>query len=119
MEIEDVATHIREIAANSSWFTLLHVQQVERYRLLVEEIIDGLADVSGMRSQDLRRRMGFLFASSPGAITAAHFDIEHSFCMQLAGNRTLGFGKFADDAQRRAARRRLLERVLRAFPHPA
>lgn len=100
VQVDDVATHIREIATNSSWFTLLQVQQVERYRLLVDEIVDGLADVSGMRRRDLRRRMGFLFASSPGAITAAHFDIEHSFCMQLAGNRTLGFGKFASDEER-------------------
>lgn len=100
MQVADVATHIREIASNSSWFTLLQVQQVDRYKLLVEEIVDGLADVSGLRRDDLRRRMGFLFASSPGAITAAHFDIEHSFCMQLAGNRTLGFGRFASNEER-------------------
>ena len=100
VQIDDVGTAIRDIAVNSSWFTLLHIQQADRYRLLVDEIIDGLAATSGLPAASLRRRMGFLFASSPQAVTAAHFDIEHSFCMQLQGTRLLGFGKFADEEER-------------------
>ncbi|MCW2794367.1 MAG: Transcription factor jumonji, jmjC [Nocardioides sp.] len=98
--VEDIAEQIRQIAANSSWFTLLHIHQVDRYQRLVDEILDGLAASSGLPASSLRRRMGFLFASSPKAVTAAHFDIEHSFCMQLEGTRMLGFGKFADAEQR-------------------
>jgi hypothetical protein len=98
--VGDIAEQIRQIAANSSWFTLLHIHQVDRYQRLVDEILDGLAATTGLPESSLRRRMGFLFASSPKAITAAHFDIEHSFCMQLEGTRMLGFGKFADDEQR-------------------
>ncbi|MCD4534491.1 hypothetical protein LRP67_10390 [Nocardioides sp. cx-169] len=98
--VDDVAAQIRDIATNSSWFTLLHIQQVDRYRRLVDDIIDGLAATSGLPTASLRRRMGFLFASSPQAVTAAHFDIEHSFCMQLEGTRLLGFGRFADEEQR-------------------
>jgi hypothetical protein len=100
--VDDVAAQIRDIAVNSSWFTLLHIQQVDRYRRLVDDIVDGLAATSGLPPESLRRRMGFLFASSPQAVTAAHFDIEHSFCMQLEGNRLLGFGRFADEAERDA-----------------
>ena len=102
VRVDDVAAQIRDIAANSSWFTLLHIQQVDRYQRLVDDILDGLAASSGLPRESLRRRMGFLFASSPGAVTAAHFDIEHSFCMQLEGQRTLGFGRFADEEQREA-----------------
>lgn len=102
VDVQDVAAQIRDIAVNSSWFTLLHIQQADRYRLLVDEILDGLAGSSGLPASNLRRRMGFLFASSPQAVTAAHFDIEHSFCLQLEGTRLLGFGKFADEAQREA-----------------
>jgi hypothetical protein len=102
VQVDDVAAAIRDIAVNSSWFTLLHIQQADRYRLLVDEIIDGLAASSGLPPSSLRRRMGFLFASSPQAVTAAHFDIEQSFCLQLEGHRRLGFGKFADEEQREA-----------------
>jgi hypothetical protein len=102
VQVDDIGAQIRDIAVNSKWFTLLHIQQADRYRLLVDEILDGLAAVSGLPASSLRRRMGFLFASSPGAVTAAHFDIEHSFCMQLEGTRLLGFGKFADAEQREA-----------------
>jgi D-lyxose ketol-isomerase len=44
--------------------------------------------------------MGFVFVSSPGSVTPAHFDIEHSLCIQLRGERTLTFGEFADAQQR-------------------
>ena len=100
VQVDDIGAAIRNIATTSSWFTLLHIHQVDRYQLLVDEIIDGLAATSGLSPASLRRRMGFLFASSPRAVTAAHFDIEHSFCMQLQGTRTLGFGKWADDDER-------------------
>lgn len=96
----DIGRQIREVAQIRSWFTLLHVHQVARYRALVDQVLDDLAEASGMDPADLTRRMGFLFASSPHGVTAAHFDIEHSFCMQLQGTRTLGFGKFADEEQK-------------------
>ncbi|NHC23567.1 hypothetical protein G6553_10345 [Nocardioides sp. IC4_145] len=98
--IDDIGQRIRDVAVNRSWFTLLHVHQVPRYRALVDEVLDDLAEASGMDPADLTRRMGFLFASSPRGVTAAHFDIEHSFCMQLQGTRTLGFGRFADEEQK-------------------
>ena len=43
---------------------------------------------------------GHPLASSPHGVTAAHFDIEQSFCVQLQGTRTLGFGRFADEEQK-------------------
>lgn len=100
VQVDDVGAAIRNIASTSSWFTLLHIQQSERYQVLVDEIIDGLAASTGLPPTSLRRRMGFLFASSPKAVTAAHFDIEQSFCMQLQGTRKLGFGRWADDDER-------------------
>ncbi|MCR6033593.1 hypothetical protein GGQ22_19465 [Nocardioides sp. zg-579] len=97
---DDIGQRIRDVAANRSWFTLLHVHQVARYRALVDQVLDDLAEASGMDPKNLTRRMGFLFASSPKGVTAAHFDIEHSFCMQLQGTRTLGFGRFADEEEK-------------------
>ncbi|MGN6250787.1 MAG: JmjC domain-containing protein [Marmoricola sp.] len=97
---ETIADSIRNLAVTDSWFTLLNIEQDPPYHALVDEILDGLADRSGLRRTDLRRRMGFVFASSPGSITPAHFDVEHSLLMQLSGHRTLSFGAFPSAGER-------------------
>jgi hypothetical protein len=100
LEVVKVSDQIRALAANDSWFTLLNIEQSEPYRLLVDQLLEGMAADAGVDPATMKRRMGFVFASSPGSVTAAHFDIEHSFLLQLEGHRTLGFGTFADREQR-------------------
>lgn len=91
---------IRSLRENRSWLTLLNIEQHPRYRVLIDEQLDRLAGQCGLRPGRLRRRMGFIFASSPQSITGAHFDVEHSLLLQLRGSRVLGFGDFADDGAR-------------------
>ncbi|WP_028642313.1 JmjC domain-containing protein [Nocardioides sp. URHA0020] len=100
LEVVRVSDQIRALAANDSWFTLLNIEQSEPYRALVDQLLEGMAADAGIDPATMKRRMGFVFASSPGSVTAAHFDIEHSFLLQLEGRRTLGFGRFADREQR-------------------
>lgn len=100
LAVDSIADQIRKLAANDSWFTLLNIEQSPRYRDLVDEVVDGIAEQADLDPRSLRRRMGFVFASSPGAVTAAHFDIEHSFLMQLEGHRRLGFGRWSGTEQR-------------------
>ncbi|GAW49976.1 MULTISPECIES: JmjC domain-containing protein [unclassified Nocardioides] len=100
LEVVAVSDQIRALAANDSWFTLLNIEQSEPYRELVDQLLEGMAANAGLDPRTMRRRMGFVFASSPGSVTSAHFDIEHSFLLQLEGHRKLGFGKFADREQR-------------------
>lgn len=101
-----IGDRIRALAENDSWFTLLNIEQDQAYRGLVEEIVDGVAQRAGLARAELRRRMGFVFASSPGSVTPAHFDIEHSLLMQLRGRRQLSFGRFASaQAREREVRR--------------
>jgi hypothetical protein len=97
---KEAGDRIRNIDASDSWMTLLNVEQVPRYRQLIDDEVDGLARRSGVEPAAWRRRMGFVFVSSPGSVTPAHFDIEHSLCIQLRGERTLSFGDFPDDATR-------------------
>ena len=84
--------------------TLLNVEQMPRYRQLIDDEVDDLAAASASSRRAWRRRMGFVFVSSPGSVTPAHFDIEHSLCIQLRGERTLSFGDFPDDSDRRTTR---------------
>lgn len=102
-----VAERIRTLTETESWFTLLNIEQDPRYAALVNDILDGVADRSGMPRAALRRRMGFVFASSPGAVTAAHFDTEHSLLFQVRGRRTLSFGRFRTPTHRESEVRRL------------
>jgi hypothetical protein len=95
-----IVERIRALAENESWFTLLNIEQTAAYRALVDEIVDAVAERSGLPRRSLRRRMGFVFASSPGSVTPAHFDIEHSLLMQLMGRRRLCFGRFSTPAAR-------------------
>lgn len=106
LAVRAISEQIRSLAANDSWFTLLNIERVTSYHRLVDEIVDELARQVGVEAGTLRRRMGFVFASSPRSVTSAHFDIEQSFCLQLQGRRQLGFGRFADDEQREREVRR-------------
>ncbi len=106
LRVQSVGDQIRNLAANESWFTLLNIERSPAYERLVDQVVDGIAQGAGIDPRDLRRRMGFVFASSPGSVTAAHFDIEHSFLLQLEGHRTLSFGRFRDrDDREREVRR--------------
>lgn len=87
---------VRALDENGSWITLLNIEQLPAYRDFIDRAVDGVAGRAGLRPSGLRRRMGFVFASSPGSVTGAHFDVEHSLLLQLRGNRVLSFGKFAD-----------------------
>jgi hypothetical protein len=91
---------VRDLDDNRSWLTLLNIEQSPRYRALIDGQLDRLAAQCGLPPRALRRRMGFVFASSPGSVTGAHFDIEHSLLLQLRGNRVLTFGEFADQGSR-------------------
>ena len=91
---------IRAIDENDSWLTLLNIEQSPDYAQMIDEQFDAIARAIGEPGRTFRRRMGFVFVSSPGSITPAHFDIEQSLCIQLRGERTLSFGSFADGGQR-------------------
>lgn len=99
---QEAGDRIRAIDDSDSWMTLLNIEQVPRYRALIDEQVDGLARSVGLSPALWRRRMGFIFVSSPGSVTPAHFDIEHSLCIQLRGERSLSFGAWTDEQQREA-----------------
>jgi mannose-6-phosphate isomerase-like protein (cupin superfamily) len=49
----------------------------------------------------MRKRVAFVFVSSPNSVTPVHYDIEHSLLMQVSGSKTVSVGRFENDAVRR------------------
>jgi hypothetical protein len=97
---------IRTLDESGAWLTLLNIEKQPHYRAFIDDQLDRLARQCGMDPAQLFRRMGFVFASSPGSVTGAHFDVEHSLLLQLRGNRVLSFGEFPDaDTRDREIRR--------------
>ena len=96
-----IGDQIRHLADNDSWFTLLNIEQDPAYRAIVDEVDRGHGQPTPASS---RGACGAAWASCsparPGSVTSAHFDIEHSFLLQLQGRRTLSYGVFPDDATR-------------------
>jgi hypothetical protein len=85
---------IRHLDENRSWLTLLNIEQHPAYAKLMRDCLDEVEPHIAAGGVDMRRRVGFVFVSSPNSTTPAHFDIEHSLIMQMHGQKRLTFGRF-------------------------
>jgi hypothetical protein len=92
---------IRNLDEANAWLTLLNIEADPLYADLMNSVLDGLEAAMIGRQGRMRRRVGFIFVSSPNSVTPAHFDIEHSLLMQVRGAKTVSFGRFASDGDRR------------------
>ena len=57
----------------------------------------------------MTQRAGYLFISCPASTTPMHFDVEHSFLLQVRGRKHVSVASFADDP---VARHRELDRYI-------
>ena len=93
---------IRDLHNANAWLTLLNVEQDPGMAELMNTHLDQLE--SGMIARQagkMRKRVAFVFVSSPNSVTPVHFDIEHSLLMQVSGRKTVSIGRFESDAVRR------------------
>jgi hypothetical protein len=100
---------IRHLETSRAWLTLLSIDQNPAYRALMDDCLDQVATVVERRQGDMRRRVAFLFVSSPMSVTPAHFDIEHSLLLQVSGQKNVTVGRFASDSVDRRERERYWE----------
>lgn len=84
-----VVETIRNIRESGSWVVLKRIEQVAAYASLLERVLGELADVVTPRTGAMMQREGFIFVSSPGAMTPFHFDPEHNILLQLSGSKTM------------------------------
>jgi hypothetical protein len=80
---------IRRIEDCGSWMVLKHVDQDPAYKALLEECLGELAGVIEPVSGRMLTRVGFIFVSSPHAVTPFHLDPEHNVLLQIRGTKTM------------------------------
>jgi hypothetical protein len=77
------------IAEAKAWMSLLNVQADPTYRGLVDEVLDEVRPQIDARDPGMCYRAGWIFVSSPGAVTPFHIDHEHNVILQILGTKRL------------------------------
>jgi hypothetical protein len=86
---QGAATTLGDIANARAWMSLLNVQADPIYRAFIDEVLDSVRPVTDVRDPGMCYRAGWIFVSSPNAITPFHMDHEHNFIMQIRGTKRL------------------------------
>lgn len=81
------AATLANIADAHAWMSLLNVQADPVYRRLVDDVLDGIKPLIDRQDPGMCFRGGWIFVSSPGAVTPFHIDHEHNFILQIAGRK--------------------------------
>jgi hypothetical protein len=103
---------VLDIERNGSRISLRDIQQAPEYARLIDECLDEVDAIVGQREGGMSRRAGYLFISSPAATTPMHFDVEHSFLLQIRGTKNVSVAAFdGDPARLERERERYLDGV--------
>jgi hypothetical protein len=89
---------IRSIEENGSWMVLKRIEQHPDYAALLEELLTEIAPLAVERTGAMLGHEGFIFISSPGAVTPFHFDPEHNILLQIRGSKIMTIFPAADEA---------------------
>lgn len=87
---------IRQIRDCHSWIALRNVELDSTYRALVEETLESAQPALRVASPGMARPQGWIFITSPGAISPYHFDPEHNFLLQIRGTKVIHVFDAAD-----------------------
>lgn len=80
---------IRTIDTNGSWAVLKNIENVPAYRTLLMDLLGELKSVVEPRTGAMLTPQGFIFISSPDAVTPYHFDPEHNILLQIRGSKVM------------------------------
>ena len=86
---KDAVATLAEIEKAKAWMSLLNVQADPIYRRLIDEVLDEVRPIVERRDPGMCYRAGWIFVSSPGAVTPFHMDHEHNFILQIRGKKRL------------------------------
>ena len=78
---------VRRIRECNSWLVLKNIEQAAPYKNLLEECLEDVRRLSPLAIGPMHKKEGFIFISSPGAVTPFHMDPEHNILLQIAGEK--------------------------------
>jgi hypothetical protein len=105
---------VRRIAECGSWMVLKRVEQDPDYGALLALVLDDIARHAPDLVPPMKQREGFIFLSSPGAVTPFHIDPEYNFLLQIQGRKTVSMW---DPDDRFVLPERELETFYASFVH--
>lgn len=80
---------IQKIEKSNAWMALHNVQNDALYRTLVDEVLDYVRPMVEPKDPGMCHRAGWIFVTSPNAVTPYHLDHEHNFILQILGRKTI------------------------------
>jgi hypothetical protein len=80
---------IRRIAECKSWLVLKYVEHDPDYRALLDQCLAEVARHSEPIRPGMCLGQGFIFITSPAAVTPYHMDPEHNFLLQIRGSKRI------------------------------
>ncbi len=84
-----IADTIRSIEENGSWMVLKWIENDPAYKALLEETLGELRGIVEPVTGAMRHLQGFIFVSSPNAVTPFHMDPEHNILLQIRGQKVM------------------------------
>ena len=85
----DIDETIRSIEESGSWMALKFIENLPEYHHLLVQTLPAIDPAVRGKTGAMNKLEGFIFVSSPGAITPFHFDPEHNILLQIRGNKVL------------------------------
>ncbi|MEO9601175.1 cupin-like domain-containing protein [Parasphingorhabdus sp.] len=92
----DVHETIAQIDSCGSWVLLKTIDQDPAYAQLMRDVLSAIEPVVEPRTGEMMRLEGFIFISSPQAVTPLHFDPEYNIMFQALGKKTMTVFPAAD-----------------------
>ncbi|HEX2686212.1 MAG TPA: cupin-like domain-containing protein [Kofleriaceae bacterium] len=83
------AATLANVDKAKAWMSLLNVQADPVYRALIDEVLDDVRPIVDRHDPGMCYRAGWIFVSSPNAVTPFHLDHEHNFILQIRGRKRL------------------------------
>lgn len=84
-----IADTIRHVAKANSWAVLKNVEQVPAYKALLLDLLGEIRAEIEAKTGAMLTPQGFIFISSPNAVTPYHFDPEHNILLQIRGSKVM------------------------------
>jgi hypothetical protein len=93
---------IRMVETSGSWAVLKNIEQRPEYQALLIGLLIELKPHIEEKTGQMLKPQGYIFVSSPNAVTPYHFDPEHNILLQLRGTKVMtqfpaGDPRFAPD----------------------